>query len=147
MPLPWQIFTVLAAAGLSMGAFGYRVGGTSGDLLLFIIFMSVGNLAGHLMSMPVVVGKGGWARLQLNPLAIRMALGLGTVYTVNELLVMLAYKNGAEMSVFSPVGTVSGLMLSVLMGVFMFKEHLSRRHIAGLALALSGIICISAASW
>lgn len=60
-----------------------------------------------------------------------------------ELSVLLAYRNGWKISLVSVIGNTVSALLLVGIGPLFFKEHLSGRSLAGIALCLAGLALIT----
>jgi drug/metabolite transporter (DMT)-like permease len=68
---------------------------------------------------------------------------VGTSIVGVELAVLLAYRTGWKISLFSVIGNTASALFLVGVGLLFFHEHLSRKSIAGVALCLAGLALIT----
>jgi drug/metabolite transporter (DMT)-like permease len=70
-----------------------------------------------------------------------VVLGLGAL--IIEVGFLLAYRAGWNLSVASVVTTISVALILIPIGLFVFKERMSLRSVAGVACCLLGLYLIS----
>jgi drug/metabolite transporter (DMT)-like permease len=57
-----------------------------------------------------------------------------------ELAILLAYRAGWRISLASVIANVTTALLLVIIGVFVYREHLAARHVVGLLMCLGGLV-------
>lgn len=81
-------------------------------------------------------------QLDLKSIPAGLVLGFVNYCSIYFILKALQYKDAESSTIFT-VNNVSIVMMSALLGYFLFKEQLSLRNVLGIALAILSIILIS----
>ena len=70
-------------------------------------------------------------------------VGVGVAAMMIELGFLLAYRAGWKVSVAAVSVNVAGVAVLVPLGVLLFKEHLSPRHLLGLVFCVLGLVLVT----
>jgi drug/metabolite transporter (DMT)-like permease len=71
--------------------------------------------------------------------AVLAALGVGAMFMLVTLAMYAAFRRAAPISLLSPVVRLGGLLVASGLGFILWKEPLTARYLAGLALAGAGV--------
>ena len=133
----WVFYTLGAALALAVAdVFVKLAAGKITNSMAMLLYGSVPFLVGVLWTV--------WDRVHgttgtNHPVAIGFGLGVGVTYTLVTICLYLAFQAGAPISIASPVVRLGGLIVASAVGVLLWKEPLSGRYLAGLALACAGL--------
>ena len=97
-----------------------------------------------LTGLALLLVRPSWVRGRVRPATIvgGIALGIPNFFSVYFLLRALQFKGLNSASIFT-LNNVSIVLFTTLLGVFLFKEHLSAKNWVGVALAVISILLIS----
>ena len=76
------------------------------------------------------------------PGAMLFALAVGVMFTLVTFCMYAAFRNGAPISIASPVIRLGGLILAGVAGFIVWKEPMTGRYLAGIGLVGSGMYLI-----
>lgn len=134
----------VAGAALALAAADIFVKAASGK---------VPNSLGMLLygSIPFAAGLIWWLidRRNIEPAAITtkgvvFALGVGIMFATVTFCMYAAFRQGAPISLASPIIRVGGLLVATIAGLVLWKEPMTMRSAAGLGLVCFGIYLILA---
>lgn len=78
-------------------------------------------------------------QLPISPVAAGCAVGVGIAFTSVTFCMYAAFREGAAISLASPLIRVGGLLLAGAAGLLFWKEPLTARYAAGMLLVCSGL--------
>ena len=121
-----QIFTKIAAAGISDGLGGFVVEGSAAlTILAYLAFLKFG---GH------------WNQ-NYSTAGIVYSVLTGICVGVGTLLFFLLFQKGGPLSAV-PMILAGGAALMAIAGIFFFREPLSWQRALGIAMAIGGLILL-----
>jgi drug/metabolite transporter (DMT)-like permease len=71
------------------------------------------------------------------------AAGVGLMFSLVTYCMYAAFRQGAPISVASPLIRLGGLVVASIAGALIWKEPLSMRYLAGLGLSVAGLYLIA----
>jgi drug/metabolite transporter (DMT)-like permease len=77
--------------------------------------------------------------ISISATGVLSGLGVGVMFSTVTFCMYAAFRSGAPISVASPLIRLGGLLFAALAGVLFWKEPLTARYLAGLALICSGM--------
>ena len=142
----WVVLITLTVITNSVISYMIRVqehfdkqNGRSETALFFAILFAVAAITALIIFFAVGGAKSGDKPLSLIPPAIGLAACIGG----NVLTQSLLYKEGVAPAVQSPIINGGSLILSAVIGVFFFKDKLSKKAIFALVIGIAAIILLS----
>ncbi len=76
------------------------------------------------------------------PEGVLAAAGVGLAFTLVTLGLYATFSAGAPISIASPLIRLTGLLLASLFGLILLREPLTWRYVAGLLLAIGGVLLV-----
>lgn len=133
----WVIYTLGAALALAVADVLVKLAaGRIPNSLALLLYGTVPFLVGVVWT---VVDRAKGTEFAVHPPAVAFGIGVGITYTLVTVCLYLAFQAGAPISIASPVVRLGGLIVASAVGVLLWKEPLSGRYLAGLALAGAGL--------
>jgi len=135
--MQWLVY-VLSAAG-ALAAADVLLKAASGripDSLGMLLYGSIPFLTG--LTWFLVSGRTD-GTVPITARGVLCGLGVGVMFSTVTFCMYAAFRLGAPISVASPLIRMGGLLVAALAGVVFWKEPLTFRYLAGLALVCSGM--------
>lgn len=150
--LKWMMYACFAILFFALSYTFFKLGSGQGEVLAFLLIVSLINSIGHLVLFILYLFKKRFAtrdthfieflkdRIYLPIKVILFSILVGFSAAFNDMSSMLMFKAGAPFSISMPIFTSSVVCLTVLFGVFVLKEKLSVRQFVGISMIIMGII-------
>jgi drug/metabolite transporter (DMT)-like permease len=143
MSLAWIGYVFFCIVGAAAYNISMKVAGDHINPFVFTVGLTATALVGHLACLLFYkFHMGENVSWQADRTGIQMALLAGAAVVVIDLCVFFAIKTGGVVAT-NILFTVGAMLLTTLVGFFLFKEPLTPTKIAGLALGAVSLIMIA----
>lgn len=136
--LPYAIAAglALAAADVLIKAVAGKIPNSLGMLLYGVAPFAIGAIW-------AIADGARWAKQSPSWNYIAAGAAVGLMFSAVTFCMYAAFKQGAPISVASPLIRLGGLIIASLAGALIWKEPITARYLAGLGLSVAGLYLIA----